>query len=122
MEESFKRARALVTSDADFQFDRAGVYFALDMIDKAKTDAEASVAAAPENPYGHYLLSSIYETLGQPQDALAALKRGIRSGRSATTDAVVGHGALSNGDHDAAGAAVQQRGPETVVPTGTPTP
>jgi tetratricopeptide (TPR) repeat protein len=75
MDESYKRARALVTSDADFQFTRASVYFTLGLMDKAQRDAEASVAADPENPYGHYLLSSIYETLGQGPAALASIQR-----------------------------------------------
>ena len=75
MEASYARARALTAGDSDFQFTRASVYFALGLMDKAKRDAEASVAAAPENPYGHYLLSSIYETLGQMPAALASVRR-----------------------------------------------
>ena len=104
MGESYGRARALTASDSDFQFTRASVYFTLGLMDKAQRDAEASVAAAPENPYGHYLLSSIYETLGQGPAALASVQRAAESGRSARTDAVVRHGALSHGDDDATGA------------------
>jgi tetratricopeptide (TPR) repeat protein len=73
--ESYGRARALVSSDEDFQFTRASVYFTLGLMDKARRDAEANVAAAPENPYGYYLLSSIYETLGRGPEALKAVQR-----------------------------------------------
>lgn len=75
MAESYGRARALLASDAEFQRNRASVYFTLGSVDKARQDAEASVAAAPDNPYTHYLLASIYETLGQGQAALAAIQR-----------------------------------------------
>jgi tetratricopeptide (TPR) repeat protein len=114
MEESFKRARALVSSEADFEFARAGVYFALDMVDKAKADAEASVAAAPENPYGHYLLSSIYETLGQPQEALAALQRAsdLAEAQQQTQLSAMARYRMAIMMQQ-----VQQKGPETVVPT-----
>jgi tetratricopeptide (TPR) repeat protein len=75
MAESYGRARALVASDSEFQYTRASVYFTLGLLDKAKKDGEASVAVDPQNPYAYYLLSSIYETLGQGPAALAAVQR-----------------------------------------------
>lgn len=75
MSESYSRARTLVASDSEFQYTRASVYFTLGLLDKAKKDGEASVAADPQNPYAYYLLSSIYETLGQGPAALAAVRR-----------------------------------------------
>jgi len=119
MAESFKRARALVASDADFQFDRASVYFALQMLDKAKTDAEASVAATPDNPYGHYLLSSIYETLGLPQKALAALQRASDLAEAQQQTQLSG---MARYRMAILMQQVQQPYIETVVPTATPTP
>ncbi len=119
MEESYKRARALVANDADFQFDRAGVYFTLGMLEKAKSDAQASVAAAPENPYGHYLLSSIYETLGQGQDALTALQRAADLAEAQQQTQL---SAMARYRMAIMMQQVQQRGPDTGVATGTPTP
>jgi tetratricopeptide (TPR) repeat protein len=75
MAESYGRARALLASDAELRLTRANVYFTLDFLDRAQQDAEASVAAEPENPYAHYLLASVYETLGQRQAALGAIQR-----------------------------------------------
>jgi tetratricopeptide (TPR) repeat protein len=75
MAESYGRARALLASDAELQRTRATVYFTLGLLERAQQDAEASVAADPENPYTHYLLASIYETLNQQQAALAAIQR-----------------------------------------------
>jgi len=75
MAESYNRARALVASDSEFQYTRASVYFTLGLLDRAKKDGEASVAADPQNPYAYYMLSSIYETLGQGPAALAAVQR-----------------------------------------------
>jgi tetratricopeptide (TPR) repeat protein len=73
--ESYGRARALVSSDSEFQYTRASVYLTLGLLDKAKKDGEASVAADPNNPYAYYLLSSVYESLGQGPAALAAIQR-----------------------------------------------
>ena len=119
MAESYGRARALVVSDADFQFDRAGVYFALDMLDKARADAQASVAAAPENPYGYYLLSSVYETLGQSQDALTALQRAVDLAEAQQQTEL---SAMARYRMAIMMQQVQQRGFEMDVATATPEP
>jgi len=119
MEDSYQRARALVASDSAFQFERAGVYFALGQLDRAKADAEASVAASPENAYGHYLLSSIYETLGQGQAALTALQRAADLAEAQEQTQL---SAMARYRMAIMMQQVQQRGPDTIVATGTPTP
>jgi len=119
MEESYGRARALTASDSDFQFTRAGVYFALGLIDKAQHDAEASVVAAPENPYGHYLLSSIYETLGQGAAALASVQRAadLAEAQHQTQLSAMARYRMAMLMQQA-----QQRGFESPLPAETPTP
>ena len=119
MNESYQRARALTTSDSDFQFTRASVYFTLGLLDKAEADAQASVAAAPENPYGYYLLSSIYETLGQGQKALAVLQRAIDL---AETQQQTELSAMARYRMAIMMQQVQQQGFNAAVATDTPTP
>ena len=119
MTESFKRERALVVSDADFQYNRAAVYYALGIVDKAKADAEASVAAVPENPYGYYLLSSIYETLGQGQDALTALQRAADLADAQQQTELSG---MARYRMAMLMQQLQNRGPEAPTSTGTPVP
>ena len=119
MDESYQRARALTTSDSDFLFTRASVYFTLGLMDKAQRDAEASVAAAPDNPYGHYLLSSIYETLGQGQKALAALQRAMDL---AETQQQTELSAMARYRMAMMMQQVQQQGFNAAVATETPTP
>jgi tetratricopeptide (TPR) repeat protein len=119
MAESYGRARALVASDADFQFERASVYFALNLLDKAKTDAEASVTATPDNPYGHYLLSSIYETLGLSEKALAALQRAADLAEAQQQTQLSG---MARYRMAILMQRVQQPYLETIVPTATPAP
>ena len=116
-DESYQRARALVASDADFKFSRASVYFTLDLLEKAQRDAEASVAAAPENPYGHYLLSSIYETLGQGPAALAAVQRAaeLAEAQEQTQLSAMARYRMAMMMQQA-----QQRGFEAPLPTETP--
>ena len=117
--ESYKRARALTASDSDFQFTRASVYFTLGLMDKAQRDAEASVAAAPENPYGHYLLSSIYETLGQGPAALASVKRAaeLAEAQEQTQLSAMARYRMAMMMQQA-----QQRGFDSPLPTETPLP
>jgi tetratricopeptide (TPR) repeat protein len=119
MEESYGRARALTASDSDFQFTRASVYFALGLMDKAQRDAEASVAAAPENPYGHYLLSSIYETLGQMPAALASVQRAaeLAEAQEQTQLSAMARYRMAMMMQQA-----QQQGFDSPLPTETPTP
>jgi tetratricopeptide (TPR) repeat protein len=75
MDESFKRARALVASDAELDLARGQIYLTLNMLDEAKAAIDAGLAAEPENALGYYTLSVIYETRGQPREALETLQR-----------------------------------------------
>jgi tetratricopeptide (TPR) repeat protein len=75
MEESFKRARALLTTNAKFDLAAGQIYLTLNMLDEAKAAIDAGLAAEPENALGYYTLSVIYETRGQPREALETLQR-----------------------------------------------
>ncbi len=119
MDASYKRARTLTASDSDLQFTRASVYFTLGLMDKAQRDAEASVAAAPENPYGYYLLSSIYETLGQGPAALAAVQR---AAELADAQEQTQLSAMARYRMAMMMQQVQQQGFDTPLPTETPAP
>ena len=119
MEASYSRARTLVTSESEFQFTRASVYFTLGLMDKAQRDAEASVAADPENPYAHYLLSSIYETLGQGPAALASVRR---AADLAEAQELTQLSAMARYRMAMMMQQVQQQGFDIPLPTETPVP
>jgi tetratricopeptide (TPR) repeat protein len=118
-EESYRRARALVANESEFRFTRAGVYLTLGLLEEARADAEASVAAEPENPYNHYLLSSIYESLGQGPAALASLQR---ASDLADAQQQTQLSAMARYRMAILMQQVQQRSPESPVPAETAAP
>lgn len=75
MEESFARARGLLTAGAGFDLAAGQIYFTLGMLDEAQAALDAGLAAAPTNALGHYTLAAIYESRGQPRAAIDALER-----------------------------------------------
>jgi len=75
MEESFKRARALLATDGEFDLARGQIYLTLNMLDEAKAAIDAGLAANPESALGYYTLSVIYESRGQMREALETLQR-----------------------------------------------
>jgi predicted Zn-dependent protease len=74
-EETFARARALMTDDVAFQQMRASVYLLFGMIERAEQDLQAALAAKPDDPITWYELASVFESRGEIPDAIRALER-----------------------------------------------
>lgn len=75
MDESLKRARGLLATDAELDLQRGQIYFMLNMLDEAEAAIDAGLAADPENAFGYYTLSAIFESRGQAREAFDALQR-----------------------------------------------
>jgi tetratricopeptide (TPR) repeat protein len=73
--ESFRRAQQLTPTETDFHLRRATVYLAVAMLDEALTDANAVIAADPENPEANMILAGVYDARGDYSVALEALQR-----------------------------------------------
>ena len=74
-EETFARARALMTDDVALQQMRASVYLLFGMIERAEQDLQAALAAKPDDPITWYELASVFESRGEIPDAIRALER-----------------------------------------------
>ena len=104
MTESFRRAWALLASDSDFQVTRGQMYLIFGMLDEAKLDIDAALAADPENAMGYYTLASIEEVRGHPSEAVQALQRAADLAEAQNQMQLTAMARVSDGHADATSA------------------